>query len=146
MSSSKKNWPEKGFCGRCLSRFIDWSYSQSCWYFRPRFVNCCPSNLLSSSTLPPPSCVKSIPHTRIQCVRGGGLGLRQIKTCRKVPFQAIFYMMIFCIAFYESYLSTRCPFPVFSTPLDKKLIIGDSTLFVRGCGIQILFLLPSLYR
>ncbi len=31
---------------------IDWKYSQSesCWYFRPSFVNCCPSNLLSGST------------------------------------------------------------------------------------------------
>jgi hypothetical protein len=38
-----KNGPLKGLCGRCSS--IDWSYSQSCWYFRPSFVNCCPSNL-----------------------------------------------------------------------------------------------------
>ncbi len=28
-------------------------YIQTCWYFRPSFVNCCPSNLLSGSTLPP---------------------------------------------------------------------------------------------
>jgi hypothetical protein len=42
--------------GRFLSEFIDWRYSQSCWYFRSSFVNCCPSNLLSGSTpLPPPS-------------------------------------------------------------------------------------------
>ncbi len=27
---------------------------QSCWYVRPTFVNCCLSNLLSGSTLPPP--------------------------------------------------------------------------------------------
>jgi hypothetical protein len=26
-------------------------YSKSCCYFRPSFVNCCPSNLLSGSTL-----------------------------------------------------------------------------------------------
>ncbi len=27
-------------------------YSQLCWYYRPSFVNCCPSNLLSGSNLP----------------------------------------------------------------------------------------------
>ncbi len=56
----------KRLCGKCLSEFIDWRYSQSCWYFhcfRPSFVNCCPSNLFCSSTLtPPPS----------SCVKGGG--------------------------------------------------------------------------
>jgi hypothetical protein len=36
----------------CLIEFLDWRYSQSCWYFRPSFVNYCPSNLLSGS--PPP--------------------------------------------------------------------------------------------
>ncbi len=45
MSSSKKI---------CLLEFIDWRYSQSCWYFRPSFMSYCPSNLLSSSPLPPP--------------------------------------------------------------------------------------------
>jgi hypothetical protein len=29
-----------------------WRYSQSCWYIRLSFVNCCPSPLLSGSTLP----------------------------------------------------------------------------------------------
>ncbi len=28
-------------------------YSQSCWYFRPSFVNCCPSPFLSGLTLSP---------------------------------------------------------------------------------------------
>ncbi len=50
-------------------------------------------------------------YTRRQCVRGDGegygvLGLRQINTCRKVPLQVNFIMTTFCIAFYESYLST----------------------------------------
>jgi hypothetical protein len=44
----------KGTLQQCLSEFIDWKYSQSCWYFRLSFVNCCPSNLLSGSTLPSP--------------------------------------------------------------------------------------------
>ncbi len=42
-----------GFFSRCLSVFIDRRYSQKCWYFQPSFVNCCPSNFLSGSTLPP---------------------------------------------------------------------------------------------
>jgi hypothetical protein len=53
MSSSKKNWPVKEIHGRCLSEFIDWRKNQSWWYFRPSFVNCCPSNLLSGSPPPP---------------------------------------------------------------------------------------------
>ncbi len=50
----------KVLCGRCLSEFVDWRYSQSCWYFRPNSVNCCSSHLLSGSTLPSPPlpCVK----------------------------------------------------------------------------------------
>ncbi len=89
-----KNWPVKGLCGRCWSEFIDWRYSPSCWYFRPSFLNFCPSNLRSGSTLPPspPSLceVYCIVYTRTQCVRGweyGVLGLRQLNTCRKVPLQ-----------------------------------------------------------
>jgi hypothetical protein len=39
--------------GRCLSEFIDWRFSQSCWYFRPSFVIWCPSPLLSGSAHPP---------------------------------------------------------------------------------------------
>jgi hypothetical protein len=45
---------ERVLCGRCLLEFIDWRYSQSCWYFRPSFVNYCISNLLSGSSPPPP--------------------------------------------------------------------------------------------
>ncbi len=57
--------------GRCLSGFTDWRNRQSCWYFRPSFVNCCPFNLLSGSTVPPPSLRQS---ADIQTVRGGGGG------------------------------------------------------------------------
>ncbi len=66
-----KNLPEKGLRGGCLLEFIDWGSSQSCWYFRPSFVNCCPSNLLSgwlASPPPPhPSCVE---EEYIQTVSG----------------------------------------------------------------------------
>ncbi len=51
-----KNWPVKGLCGRCLLEFIG---SQPC-YFRPSFVNYCPSNLL---------CVELQIYR--QCVTGG---------------------------------------------------------------------------
>jgi hypothetical protein len=43
-----------------LNRLIDWRYSQSCWYFRPSFVNYCPSNLLSGS---PPSPLHHFPKS-----------------------------------------------------------------------------------
>jgi hypothetical protein len=39
--------------------FIDWRYSQSCWYFRPSFVNYRPSNLLSGSP-PHPSLLPKV--------------------------------------------------------------------------------------
>ncbi len=51
----KKSWPVKGLCGSCLSKFIDWRFSQSCWYFRLSLMNCCPSNIFSGSTSPLPS-------------------------------------------------------------------------------------------
>ncbi len=44
-----------GVNGRCFSEFfrLEWRYSQSCWYFRPNFVNIChlPFSLVQ---LPPP--------------------------------------------------------------------------------------------
>ncbi len=56
----KKIDMKRVLCGRCFSDFIDWRYSHSCWYFRPSFVICCPSNLLSGSTPPPLPVWKSI--------------------------------------------------------------------------------------
>jgi hypothetical protein len=57
--------------------FTDLRYSQLCWYFRSSFVICCPSNLLSGSTVPPPPPFPlwiSILYTCIQRARGGGMG------------------------------------------------------------------------
>ncbi len=61
------------------------------------FVNCCPSPLLSGSTLPPPLPLfyvhKYNVFTYIVCKGGGGygvLGLRQINTCLKVPLPVNF--------------------------------------------------------
>ncbi len=91
MSSSKRIHC-KGLCGRCLSEFLFWRYSPSCRYFRPSFVNCCTSLLLSGSTHPPSLPVRiSILYTRIHCVRGGWASGPQINTCRKVPLQVNFF-------------------------------------------------------
>ncbi len=60
--------------------------------FLPSFVNCYSLDQLSPPL--PPSLCESILYTRIQCVRGVGygvLGLRQIKTCRKVSLHANFF-------------------------------------------------------
>ncbi len=71
---------------RCLLEFTDWRYRQSCWHFRPRFENCCLSNILFGSTLPltPFPCVnKYTVYTYTVRKRGWGywvLGLRQINT------------------------------------------------------------------
>ncbi len=117
MSSSNKNWPVKKLCGRCLSEFIDCRNSKSCCYFRPSYVNCCASNLVSVPPPPPPLHVWiSILYTRIQCVRGGGGDMgsgpqRQINTCRKSLCMLIFLMTTFCNAFFESYLSTYSNVP-----------------------------------
>jgi hypothetical protein len=66
----------KILCRRCLSEFIDWRYSQSCWYFRPSFVNWCPSPLLSGSTLPPlpPLCVNKYTVYTYAVCKGWGMG------------------------------------------------------------------------
>ncbi len=94
MSLSKK-LACKGTLGLCLSEFIDWRYSQSCWYFRTSFVNCCPSDLLSDSTLPTPSpfsVLISILYTRIQCVRGvWGSGPKTDKHLPQTPFKGKFF-------------------------------------------------------
>jgi hypothetical protein len=66
----------QGLSGRCLSEFIDWRYSQSCWYFRPSFVNYCPSNLLSGSppSFTPSSLCQSTVYTDSMWLGGGGWG------------------------------------------------------------------------
>ncbi len=57
-------------------RVIDWSYSQSCWIFRPSFVNCCPSNLFSGSTSPlPPFLCQSTVYTDSVWLGGGAWGV-----------------------------------------------------------------------
>ncbi len=85
----------KGLGGRCLSEFIDWRYSQSCSYFRPSFVNCCSSNLLSGSTIPPFVWISILVYTlTVWSEWGWGfgfLGLRQINSCSRVSLLVNFY-------------------------------------------------------
>ncbi len=55
----------------CLIEFVDWRFSQSCWYFRPP-VNCCPSTFSLTSPNPsPPSKSKRTVLTD-SVWRGGG--------------------------------------------------------------------------
>jgi hypothetical protein len=63
----------------CLIEFIDWRYSQSCWYFWPSFVTYCPfCELLPpfSCSLPtsPPSQSQSILYTDSVWLGWGGGG------------------------------------------------------------------------
>jgi hypothetical protein len=124
----------------CLSEFIDWKYSQSCWHFRPSIVNYCPSNHLSGSpSLPPlPSplpCVKKYTIYSIQYTvytytvcKGeyGVLGLRQINTCREVPLQVnIFRWRHFALP---------------SVSLIFLRHLGSDVILCRVCGV---FLIDS---
>jgi hypothetical protein len=56
----------------CIIEFIDWI--QSCWYFRPSYVNYCPSNLLSCSPPPPLPTSKYRICTKSVWLEGGGGG------------------------------------------------------------------------
>ncbi len=53
----------------CLVEFIDWRYSQSCWYFRPLLWPVAPlSSLWPPPPLPPPQSKRTV------CGSGGGRG------------------------------------------------------------------------
>ncbi len=74
----------------CLIEFRDWRYSQSCWYFRPSFVNYCPSTF-SMVHLPhpfPPSQIKSTDTDSVWLGRGGGMlscvGVLETIFCRSL--------------------------------------------------------------
>ncbi len=123
-----KNWPVKGPCGRCLWEFTGWRYSQSYWYFRPSFVNCCLSNLFSGSALPPPSLCEQVYCTvytyTVRCLRGRGgggylvwaSGLQTDKHLPQSPFTSKYFdddilfalpsmrlIFLHCRAFFDSY-------------------------------------------
>jgi hypothetical protein len=71
---------------------VDWRYSSSYWYFRPSFVNSCPSPLLSGLTLPPAPLSyvnKYTVYTKKQCVWGSGLQTN--KHLSQSPFTGQFF-------------------------------------------------------
>ncbi len=53
----------------CLIEFIDWRYSQSCWYFWPLLWSSAPLSFSLVDLPPPPPCVNSIYTV---CNRGEG--------------------------------------------------------------------------
>jgi hypothetical protein len=98
MSSSKQIWPVKGLFGRCLSEFIDWRYGQSCWFFRPSFVNCCPSNLLSgliSPLSPFPVWISILGNVYTYTVCKGGVWGSGPQTDKHLPAAKSLYRSIF---------------------------------------------------
>jgi hypothetical protein len=108
MSSSKK-LTCKGPLRQVLIRVYRLVIQSGILIFRPSFMNCCPSNFLSGSSLPPPPLPCVIKYTaRIQCVRGGiGSGPQTDKHLPQSPFAGQFFRKTtFFFAFYESYLST----------------------------------------
>ncbi len=102
-------WPEKGLCGRCLSEFIDWRCSQSCWYFRPELwtVALLTFSLVQLHTPASLPCVnKDIVYT---CTvwkgrRVWGSGLQTDKHLPQSPFTGNFFRWRHFA--YEYYLST----------------------------------------
>ncbi len=81
----------------CLIEFIDWRYSQSCWYFRLLWTSAPLTFSLVHLSPNPLPCVNKYMYTVQgyvfkQCVTGGeGIGgFRQINTCRQVPLLSIF--------------------------------------------------------
>ncbi len=106
----------KGLCGRCLSEFIEWRYSQSCWYFRPSFVNCCPSPLLSGSTLPssPLFCVNKYTVYKYTVCKGRGEGMGFWASGRQTPaakslYRSIFLRVPYTMFLFEYSLSSLTP-------------------------------------
>ncbi len=95
----KKNWPVKGFCGRCLSEFRDWRYSRPCQYLDPALWTVSPLTFSLVLLSPPPFLC--------QCVRGGGVwgpGPQTDNTCRKVHFALPSMSLIFLRMFLSASL------------------------------------------
>jgi hypothetical protein len=62
------------------------SSQQSCCCFRPSFVNCCPSPLLSGSTPPPPSLCELVYCIHVYSVWGWGSGTQIDNQLPQSPF------------------------------------------------------------
>ncbi len=70
----------RGSLRQCLLEFIVWRYGQSWRYFRPSFLNYCPSNLFCGSPppSPPPFLCQSTVYTA--CENGGDHVLQEFNT------------------------------------------------------------------
>ncbi len=96
--------------------FIDWRYSQSCWYLQPLLWTSAPLTfslvLLPPLLLFPLWIIKGV-HVFIQCVTGGGEigGLRQKNTCRQVPLLIILKKSRYRVWCLYSYLVHEYPPP-----------------------------------
>ncbi len=94
----------------CLIEFIDWRYSQSCWYCRPSFVNYCSSNLLFGS--PPPLPKVQVQYIQTVCgwegVVGGGGCWVVLET-------------IFCRSLTPLYLARFRTYKIASPPPNRNL-------------------------
>ncbi len=132
-----KKWHLKGLCGRCLSKFIDRRYSQSCWYFRPSFVNCCPLPFSLSQLYPFPMWI-SIKYTVYKytvCKGGGVWGSRPQtdNTCLKVPLQVNFFRwQLFAQSFMSLIFLRSCSkklWPLLTHILARTLVFFDKILW-----------------
>ncbi len=101
--------------------------------------------------LPPP--LPSLLYKRIQCARGGyGFWASDMKinACRKVPLQVNFFRwQHFCVAFYESYLSTGRPIVYTHYSICRQLIyFKNKSLFVHSSFSKIhsLFIICKLFN
>ncbi len=72
----------------CLIEFVDWKYSQSCWYFRPSFVTIAPLTF-SLVHIPPPTLSKvKVQYIQTVCGwEGAGWCWVVLETifCRSLP-------------------------------------------------------------
>jgi hypothetical protein len=91
-----KNLPVKGLCGRCLSEFIDWRYSQSCWYniYDPALWTIAPLTLSLVQSPPLPCVNKCTEYTYTVCWGGGGIWDSGPQTNKHLP-QSSFTGQIF---------------------------------------------------
>ncbi len=104
MSSSKLTC--KGTLRQVFISVYNWRYIQLCWYFRPSFVNFCPSPLLSGLTLTPPSlpCVKKYTVYTYTYSEGEVWGTGpHINSRREVPFTGKLFTWRHCLRWVLSF-------------------------------------------
>ncbi len=89
------------------------------WYFRPSFVNCLPSLLLSGSIPPPSLCEYWISKHLLYCVRGRGVrgsGPRQINTAAESLYVLVNFLdddILHCLFVLSLYAHNHSAFVFF---------------------------------